>query len=29
LDYAGFSGTDPLFLRWARDLFLYYWEEGM
>jgi predicted transcriptional regulator len=26
-DYAGFSGTDPLFLDWARDLFLYYWGE--
>ena len=28
LDYAGFSGTDPLFLSWARDLFLYYWDKG-
>jgi predicted transcriptional regulator len=27
-DYAGFVGTDPIFLNWARDLFLYYWEKG-
>lgn len=26
--YAGFSGTDPLFLDWVRDLFLYYWEKA-
>ena len=28
-DYAGFIGTDPAFLNWVRDLFLYYWEKGM
>jgi predicted transcriptional regulator len=28
LDYTGFYGTDPLFLSWARDLFLYFWEIG-
>lgn len=28
IDYAGFSGDDPIFLNWARDLFLYYWEKG-
>jgi len=28
LDYAGFSGNDPIFLNWAKDLFLYYWERG-
>jgi predicted transcriptional regulator len=28
MDYAGFSGTDPIFHNWVRDLFLYYWEKG-
>ena len=28
LDYAGFSGKDPTFLNWAKDLFLYYWEKA-
>jgi predicted transcriptional regulator len=28
VDYAGFSGKDPAFLNWAKDLFLYYWEKG-
>jgi len=28
LDYAGFSGKDPIFLNWAKDLFLYYWDKG-
>ncbi|MFW9921463.1 MAG: helix-turn-helix transcriptional regulator [Candidatus Thorarchaeota archaeon] len=28
LDYAGFSGTDPIFLDWAKDLFLYYWNRA-
>jgi predicted transcriptional regulator len=28
VDYAGFSGKDPTFLNWAKDLFLYYWEKG-
>jgi len=23
VDYAGFSGNDPTFLNWAKDLFLY------
>ncbi len=27
-DYAGFSGNDPTFLNWTKDLFLYYWEKG-
>lgn len=27
-DYAGFSGKDPIFLNWVKDLFLYYWEKG-
>jgi predicted transcriptional regulator len=28
VDYAGFSGNDPTFLNWAKDLFLYYWKKG-
>lgn len=24
----GFSGTDPRFLKWCKDLFLYYWERA-
>ena len=28
MDYAGFSGKDPTFLNWVKDLFLYYWEKG-
>jgi predicted transcriptional regulator len=28
VDYAGFFGTDPVFLNWAKDLFLHYWERG-
>lgn len=28
MDYAGFSGKDPMFLSWAKDLFLFYWDEG-
>ncbi len=28
IDYAGFSGNDPTFMNWARDLFLYYWEKA-
>ena len=28
VDYAGFSGKDPAFLNWTKDLFLYYWEKG-
>jgi predicted transcriptional regulator len=28
-DYAGFIGTDPAFISWAKDLFLYYWEKGI
>jgi predicted transcriptional regulator len=27
-DNAVFYGKDPAFLRWATDLFLYYWEQG-
>ncbi len=25
-DYAGFYGTDSVFLKWAKDLFLHYWD---
>lgn len=28
VDYAGFSGNDPIFLKWVKDLFLYYWDKG-
>jgi predicted transcriptional regulator len=28
LDYAGFSGSNPAFVNWVRDMFLYYWEKG-
>lgn len=28
VDYAGFSGKDPTFLNWAKDLFLYYWKKA-
>jgi predicted transcriptional regulator len=28
MDYAGFYGKDPIFLNWAKDLFLHYWEKG-
>lgn len=28
VDYAGFFGKDPVFLNWAKDLFLYYWNKG-
>ncbi len=28
IDYAGFHGTDEVFLCWARDLFLYFWDRG-
>jgi predicted transcriptional regulator len=27
-DYAGFYGKDPIFLNWAKDLYLYYWDKG-
>jgi predicted transcriptional regulator len=27
-DNVLFYGTDPTFLRWAKDLFDYYWERG-
>ena len=27
-DYALFYGDDPSFLKWANDLFLYYWNSG-
>ncbi|MDQ1280620.1 MAG: arsR-type protein [Thermoproteota archaeon] len=26
IDYAGFIGSDPTFLNWVKDLFLYYLE---
>jgi len=28
MDFAGFFGTDPNFLNWVKDLFLYYWDKG-
>jgi predicted transcriptional regulator len=28
VDYAGFIGSDPTFLNWLRDLFLFYWAQG-
>jgi predicted transcriptional regulator len=28
IDYAGFFGKDPLFVNWAKDLFLHYWNKG-
>ena len=28
MDYAGFSGKDPVFLNWVKDLFLYHWDKG-
>ena len=28
VDYVSFVGTDPVFVSWVKDLFLYYWEKG-
>jgi len=28
IDYTGFSGTDPNFINWCKDLFNYYWEKA-
>ncbi|PVX23618.1 MAG: hypothetical protein CW716_11745 [Candidatus Bathyarchaeum sp.] len=28
VDYACFSGSDPMFLNWVKELFLYYWNKG-
>ena len=28
MDYAAFYGKDQMFVNWARDLFLYFWEKG-
>jgi predicted transcriptional regulator len=28
LDYVGFFGKDEKFLKWCRDLFMYYWERA-
>ncbi len=28
IDYAGFLGSNPTFLNWLKDLFLFYWEKG-
>ena len=28
MDYAAFYGKDQLFVNWARELFLYYWDKG-
>ncbi len=28
IDYTGFTGTDPKFHQWCKDLFLHYWEKA-
>jgi predicted transcriptional regulator len=28
IDYASFYGSDPQFLSWTKDLFLYYWDKA-
>jgi predicted transcriptional regulator len=28
VDFPSFFGTDPAFLKWVRDLYLYYWEQA-
>ena len=28
IDYSAFYGTDPAFICWAKDFFLYFWEKG-
>jgi predicted transcriptional regulator len=28
MDYAAFYGKDQIFVNWARDVFLYYWDKG-
>lgn len=28
VDYASFSGSDPTFLNWVKDLFMYYWDKA-
>jgi len=28
MDYAAFFGTDEKFLKWTRDVFMYYWEKS-
>ena len=28
VDYAGFTGTAPVFHQWARELFLYFWDKA-
>ncbi len=28
VDYASFIGSDPTFLNWVKELFLYYWDKG-
>ena len=28
MDYAAFYGKDQMFVNWARDVFLYYWDKG-
>src|SRR3990172_8214101 len=28
MDYTGFTGKDPVFMNWVKDLFLHYWEKG-
>ena len=28
MDYAAFHSKDQMFVNWARELFLYYWDKG-
>ncbi len=28
IDYIGFTGNDPTFHQWARELFLHHWENA-
>ena len=29
MDYAAFHSKDQMFINWARDLFLHYWDKGI
>ena len=28
IDYSSFYGTDPAFIGWVKDLFMYFWEKA-
>ena len=28
MDYAGFYSKDQMFINWAKDLFLHFWDNG-